>query len=342
MTITGAPYLVEWNADSQQLAIDRVNDDPSTGTSEVAPRQDFGGGRLFLAALEPFYVNSSTKLGLLLYFDSLAYNVDPNTIFMAYVQNPATSRWYFDRRGSTNWSSGWRSIKPFYLNNSTYLFFYKAPVLSLNGIAAIDKVADNGDGSTEIWRAENWAKDWNVFEPFYITGNAYLLECKTRNSAIAIDKINDDARGTTELWRGGGLDVNQDLVKVFYNGRLPYVLSYDSTSGNYAVHAIRYEQLNGLTPLSTGSWIVGGVPPRVNWQRITPFYLNGTAYFFACNYAVDLINPTVSIVGIARFDPDSNTLTQIWSGEWKAGWTEVQSIYLPPSPYPPVVPAPPG
>jgi hypothetical protein len=52
-----------------------------------------------------------------------------------------------------------------------------------------------------------------------------------------------------------------------------------------------------------------------------------------------LLPGTNSVVQIAQFDPGNNTITTVWSGEWSAGWTAIKPFYVPPTPYPPVVPA---
>lgn len=339
--ISGAPFIVEWNGSTSQLAVDQINANPSTGTTEKPPRQQFQSNGVSPSVLEPFYINSSNELGFLLYFRSGAFDVNPNAMFWGYRQVDQTN-WNFQKLYQTNWASDWDVIKPFYLNNSTYLFFYKHPLIFGNGTAAIDLVAADGVGSNEVWRSDGWSKDWAVFEPFYEVENTYILECKKRNSEIAIDQVNANGQGTTELWRGGGLSANADIVKIFYNGRLPYVLAYESATGAWAVSAIRYDNLKGLTALSSGTWAAGGFPPRANWARITPFYMNGGIYFFACNFERGLVDPLVSVVAIAQFNPSNNTITQIWTAEWQPGWLEVQAFYLPPTPYPPVVPVPLG
>lgn len=331
--INGNPFIVEWNDSTQELAVDKVNDNPATGTTEIPRRLPFSTAHPVKATvLEPFYMNSTNELGFLLYFASAGFDVNPNTIFWGYSQNSGQNQ--FRNMYQTNWTTDWSIIKPFYLNGRTYLFFYKVPFLSGKGTAVIDRVADNGAGSTEVWRTDGWANDWEVFEPFYEAGNAYILEVKKGTSVCAIDQVNANGEGTTEIARFDGPGWVSAIVKIFYNGLRPYVLLYSKTYGNWRVYEIRYNDLKGMTLLSEGQWgKVGSI-----WQNITPFYMNGGIYFFACNYAFSLI-PSASAVAIAQFNPDNNTITQIWSSEWKTGWSQLKAFYLPPTPYPPVVPA---
>jgi hypothetical protein len=335
--ITGVPYLFGYKRVAGTLGIDRVNSD-AQGTTEMFQRQSTEK----LTIIEPFYINAGNQLCFFTYRQSLVPISGPNPVILSYKRQQiptedltTPSNWALTTLYNGGWGSNWEIVKPFYLGGATYFFSYaRAPLLG-KATVAIDKVASNGVGSNEVWRSDGWANDWKGFEPFYIAANTYMLEYKVPSRTVAIDYMEPNGQGTTEIWRGG-LSENFTMLRVFYNGLKPYVLAFMNPPGAWQVYAVRYDDVRGVTYLSSGTWNPGGLLNP--WEIIEPFYMNGNIYFFASNYLESLLPGNNSIVQIAQFDPNNNTITTVWSGEWSAGWTAIKPFYVPPTPYPPIVP----
>ena len=325
--IEGAPFLVEYQRRGGTLAIDRINDDLQ-GTTEQYRR----GWLVNQSFNECLYLSSGDFCVLSFCYEPTTINVpENNPIFLLYRPqvkgSELTPIWLGD------WKFDWKMIKPFYLNGSTYLLSYSPALVLGDATAAIDKVASDGKGTTEVWRTEDWSNDWEFIEPFYMNGNTYVMYFAT-STGIVFDQVNANGQGTTELYRSSQL-YNAMILKIFYNGGKTYVLMYYSSS-RWEIYQIR-DDLQGLTFVVQGKWGVPTTLLRSPWYAIEPFYKGNDVYFFASD-AVPLSGASGCTVGIGQFDPGGKTINSLWNGEWSGDWTDVKPFYAPPKPYPPIIP----
>ena len=209
------------------------------------------------------------------------------------------------------WTLGWTSVVPFVLGSHQHLLEYKRD----DGTVAIDRLKDDGSGTTEVWR-KTWSKGWTSIVPFTLGGHPHLFEYKQDDGTVAIDRVNDDGHGTTEEWRGSWSKGWTAIVAFVLDGH-PHLFEYKQDNGTVAIDRIENDA-HGSKEIWRGKWTEG-------WTSLVPFTLGGRPHLF--EYKQD-----DGTAAIDRIDGKTGTV-EIWRGSWTHGWTSIVSLVFDGAPH---------